>query len=136
MPFCFVFIIIESLALRPAYPVIITCAALVNNLGLIFFSHNHPGATWFGDPVEILTGQIVSLWGVVHAMIFLLIGGSTLTWLMCGVRKTVIQAAELEAERFEVIREQKTTSNQDKYIHFKLRLLLLSLIITPSEFLF
>jgi len=39
-------------------------------------------------------------------MVFLLIAGAVLAWLTHGARRTVVQAARLEAERLQIVREQ------------------------------
>lgn len=101
-----IFIIIESLALRPLYPLVITGAALLSHLGMIVSSLHHPAATWSSALVNDFSGDAVSLMGIVHAMIFIAIAGGALAWLARGARKTIIQAAELEADRIEIIREQ------------------------------
>jgi signal transduction histidine kinase len=78
----------------------------VAHLSLIFLSIGKPGVIWRGDTSLSFSDPTVSLLWVVNAMIFLLIAGSALTWLNFGVRKTIIQAANLEAERFYMVREQ------------------------------
>ena len=103
---CFIFIVIESLALRPVYTTIITGATLIAHLSLIVLSIQRPDVNWSSDPTAALNGPGVSLWWIPNAMIFLLTAGGALTWLTRGVRRTVIQAAELEAERFYLMREQ------------------------------
>ncbi len=103
---CMTYIVIESLALRPAYTFVITCSALLTHLIMILFSVNHPSASWAGDVSFFSDPSTVSLSGILAWMIFLLIVGGSLIWLTGSVRKTVVQAAELEAERTHMVREQ------------------------------
>ena len=103
---CMIYIVIESLALRPAYTMAVTGAAVVMHVGLILLSLNHPSVTWSGDTPIIPSGSVVSLQDPIAWMIFLLIAGTALTWLTRSVRRTVVQAAELEAERTHMVREQ------------------------------
>jgi len=101
-----VFMVIESLALRPEYTVGITGAALLAHLGMIFVSIRHPSATWSYDYSLFMSDSEVSLQGIVHSMIFLSIIGTALVWLTRSVRRTVVQAAELEADKIHIVREQ------------------------------
>jgi signal transduction histidine kinase len=103
---CLIYIVIASLALRPAYTIAVTSAAIVMHVGVIILSLNHPSVTWSVDTPIIPSISVVSLQDPVAWMIFLLIAGSALTWLTRSVRRTVIQAAELEAERTHLVREQ------------------------------
>ena len=100
-----VLIVINSLALRPEYTLVISGAALSVHLGLILFSTNHPLATWSSDPM-VTPESGVSLMHVVNWMIFLGIAGGSLVWLTHAARKTVKKAAQLEAERIHIVREQ------------------------------
>lgn len=103
---CIVFIIIESLALRPEYTVAITGSALGMHLYVIFLSLSHPLANWSVDYSSIMSGSEVSLLGMVNSMVFLVIIGSALVWLTRSMRRTVVQAAEIEADKIHMVREQ------------------------------
>lgn len=103
---CMIFIVIASLGLRPIYPILVTVAAIIGQLLMIIFSLNHPSVTWTDQAALVTKESPVSLSGIVNAILFLIIVGSALAWLMKGVRKTIIQAAELQAERFQIVRKQ------------------------------
>ncbi len=101
-----VIIVINSLALRSAYTLTVTFAAIAVHMGLIILSVNHPDVTWAYYSVNAVTESLVSLRLVVNNMVFLGIVGCALAWLAHGARKTIIKAAELEAERIHIVRQQ------------------------------
>jgi signal transduction histidine kinase len=111
---CMVFIIIETLALRPLYPIVVTCSALISHLAMILLSYRHPAATWSNELENMISSTTVSLTGVVTAMMFLMIAGTALSWLARSARRTVVKAAELEADRIRIIRDQANLLTQSR----------------------
>jgi signal transduction histidine kinase len=103
---CITIMVINSLALRPMYPIIVTAGAIAVHLGILIIAIVDPRTVWATSDVDIWTGPTASLALIINEMIFLVIIGAALVMITRGARKVVLEAVELEEEKFRTHREQ------------------------------
>jgi len=100
------FMVINSIALRPRYPIIVTLAAIGAVASLLVISLADERTVWSEEPYVAMTTAAVASGVFVAQMLFLLIGGAALGVVTYIARQTVIEAVQREAERARFQREQ------------------------------
>jgi signal transduction histidine kinase len=103
---CITFMAINSLALRPVYPIIVMGGAVVVHLALLIFATIDPRTVWATSDADFLTKQAISVGLIINEIIFLVIIGATLVLITRGARKVVLEAVELEEEKLRIHGEQ------------------------------
>jgi signal transduction histidine kinase len=88
------------------YPIIVTAGAIAVHLGILIIAIVDPRTVWATSDVDIWTGPTASLALIINEMIFLVIIGAALVMITRGARKVVLEAVELEEEKFRTHREQ------------------------------
>lgn len=103
---CITYMAINSLALRPQYPIIIMTGSVFVHLGILMVAFIDPRTVWAKSDAELLTGPAINVTIFINEIIFLVIIGAALILLTQGARKIVLEAVELEAEKFRTHRKQ------------------------------
>lgn len=99
-------IVINSLSLRPLYPLILTAVGILVQCGILLVARMDPTVIWAEDPGSIFTGETSSV-GLFTAQAFYLgIVGGLLAWMTRAARGTFQDAVELEVEQARILREQ------------------------------
>ncbi len=101
-----VLIAINTLALRPLYPAIMTGASIVWNLAIFGFALRDPRVLLTEDPVQSISGDQVSLREIVVPVVAIALVGFFLTFLARAARRTVHDVVALEAENLRIVKEQ------------------------------
>lgn len=100
---CLTFIAINSLAMRPLYPAVLTLTAIALHVHLWIVAIKDPSTVW--AEFDFATAS-VSHRLFYSEIIFLIIIGGALTLLAWSARRTVIQAVALEVERSQTLQRQ------------------------------
>ncbi len=90
------FIVINSLSLKPLYPFIITIGATLLHIGLFIYAANYPGIEYAGDYLEAFTTAKLSYPIISMKIIILLATGGFISLNNYNTQKTIISAASLE----------------------------------------
>ena len=100
------YIVINSLALRPLYPLILTAVGISVEGGLLVLARMDPTVVWGEDPSRVFAGTVASAGLFVAHAIFLGIVGGALVFMTRGARRTFRDAVELEVRQARLLREQ------------------------------
>jgi signal transduction histidine kinase len=109
-----VMIVINTLALRPRYPVGITIGAVLTLLGVFFASHVDPVSVWGDDNAAMFITPIGSRSMFVGVTMFVLIGGLTCAVVATKARQMVVEVVEREAERRRMQDEHANVAMESK----------------------
>lgn len=96
-----VLIVINGLALRPIYPLIVTGGAVLCNIGLVVAAVLDPRTIWSTQISEIFAGPAISWALPVNQTFFLVIVGLSVARLTQVSRRTARAAAALQMEQAE-----------------------------------
>jgi signal transduction histidine kinase len=80
--------------------------AITVHLGLLVLAFLDPRTVWAFNEADLLTQPATSVALIINQIIFLMIIGATLIMTTRGARKVVLEAVELEEEKFRTHREQ------------------------------
>ena len=100
------YMIINSLAMRPAYPAIMTGGSVIIQLSFLPYALSDSRTVLSGDLREVLLGPAVSLELFFTFMMFIVVSGLFLTFINYAARKTVYEAVNLERSNMEIKEEQ------------------------------
>lgn len=99
-------IVINSLALRPLYPLILTAVGILVEGGILVLARADPTVVWAEDPALVFAGAASSVGLFIAHAIYLGIVGGALAFMTRGARRTFRDAVELEVEQARLLREQ------------------------------
>ena len=97
---------INSLALRPLYPLILTAVGILVEGGILVLARADPTVVWVEDPALVFAGAASSVGLFIAHAIYLGIVGGALAFMTRGARRTFRDAVELEVEQARLLREQ------------------------------
>ena len=100
------YMIINSLAMRPAYPAIMTGGSVIIQLSLLPYVLSDSRTVLSSDLKEVFLGPAVSLELFFTFMMFIVVSGLFLTFINYAARKTVYEAVNLERSNMEIKEEQ------------------------------
>jgi len=100
------YMIINSLAMRPAYPAIMTAGSVIIQLSFLPYVLSDSRTVLSSDLSEVLLGPAVSLELFFTLMMFVVVSGLFLTFINYAARKTVYEAVNLERSNMEIKEEQ------------------------------
>ena len=100
------YMIINSLAMRPAYPAIMTGGSVIIQLSLLPYVLSDSRTVLSSDLKEVFLGPAVSLELFFTFMMFIVVSGLFLTFINYAARKTVYEAVNLERSNMEIREEQ------------------------------
>lgn len=101
-----VLIAINTLALRPLYPAVMTGASIVVNLAVIAFALHDPRVMLTEDLIGSMSGEQVGVREIVLPILAIALVGFFLTFLARAARRTVHDVVGLEAENLRMVKEQ------------------------------
>ena len=99
-------IVINTLALRPLYPAIMTGASIVWNLGVFTFALQDPRVALTADAARGFAPDQASAREIVLPVVAIALIGFFLTFLARSARRAVQDVAALEAKNLRIVREQ------------------------------
>ncbi len=100
------FIAINTLALRPLYPAVVTGGAILLHLSILGFVLSDPRVVLTQDVVHSLSVAAVGLQEIVFPIIGIMVAGVFLTFVARAARRTVYDVVALEAENLRIVKEQ------------------------------
>ena len=100
------YMIINSLAMRPAYPAITTGGSVIIQLSLLAYVLSDSRTVLSSDLREVLLGPAFSLELFFTFMMIIVVSGLFLTFINYAARKTVHEAVNLERSNMEIKEEQ------------------------------
>lgn len=100
---CLTFIVINSLAMRPLYPAVLTLTTIVMHFYIWILAIKDPKTVWGAPAWE---GTSVSHRLFASELIFYIIIGGALTILSWAARHTVKQAVNAQVERMQTMQQQ------------------------------
>lgn len=100
------FISINSLAMRPAYPAITTAGGVIIQLSLVPYVLSDNRTVLSNDLREVFLGPAVSLEVFFTYMMLIVVIGLFLTFINYAARKTVYEAVNLERSNMEIKEQQ------------------------------
>jgi two-component system, NtrC family, sensor kinase len=99
-------IVINTLALQPLYPAVITCAAMVWNFAVFGYALRDPRVVLTGDTVRGFAAEQISAREITLPIVTIAIIGFFLTFLARSARRTIQDVVALEAKNLRLVREQ------------------------------
>lgn len=99
-------IVINSLALRPLYPLVLTAVGILVLGGILVLARADPTVVWDEDPGRVFGGAASSVGLFITHAIYLGIVGGALAFMTRGARRTFRDAVDLEVEQARLLREQ------------------------------
>jgi len=100
------YMIINSLAMRPAYPAITTGGSVIIQLSLLAYVLSDSRTVLSSDLREVLLGPAFSLELFFTFMMIIVVSGLFLTFINYAARKTVYEAVNLERSNMEIKEQQ------------------------------
>lgn len=99
-------VVINSLALRPLYPLILTAVGIMVEGGLLITARADPTVVWSEDPSRVFASDTSSVGLFLAHAFYLAIVGGALAFMTRGARRTFRDAVALEVEQARFLREQ------------------------------
>jgi len=100
------FIIVNSLALRPRLPMVVAAGVLVLDIAVKFYVLSTPEIDWSFDRTAALAPNVVFLPTSLADTVAIALAGLFLAWLARSARRAVHRAAEMERENAQIQQRQ------------------------------
>ncbi len=95
---------VNTLALKPAYPLILSIASGFYMTGLFFYAAMGPGFTLSDNISETILGPSINLFLYFSTVIVILLCGITLSFIALTARRTIIKSAQNEVKNSQLSR--------------------------------
>ena len=91
-------VVLNGLALRPLYPLVVTCGSFSVHMAFLLLGLNDPRTVWTSSMDGSLSSHAVSVAMVANKLSMLLIGGGAVVLLTWAARRLLFESAQRQAE--------------------------------------